>query len=139
MTLPLYQVGDPVRPGMAVAEIPDLKDWEAAANIGELDRGHLAVNDKVAITIIAVPGRQFHGHIKELGGTTGPFWDRHFECKIALDDPVPELRPGMSAQLVVTTDEMRQRSLGALRRRCSRATDERLSTCARDEVSRRKT
>ncbi|MGI9072812.1 MAG: efflux RND transporter periplasmic adaptor subunit [Bryobacteraceae bacterium] len=107
MTLPLYQVGDPVRPGMAIAEIPDLKDWELAANIGELDRGHLAVNDKVAITIVAVPGRQFHGHIKELGGTTGPFWDRHFECKMALDNPASELRPGMSAQLVVTTDEMR--------------------------------
>jgi HlyD family secretion protein len=108
MTLPLYQVGDPVRPGMAIAEIPDLKNWELAANIGELDRGHLAVNDKVGITIIAVPRRQFHGHIKELGGTTGPFWDRHFECKIAVEDPSPELRPGMSAQLVVTTDEMRQ-------------------------------
>jgi HlyD family secretion protein len=107
MTLPLYQVGDPVRPGMAIAEIPDLKDWELAANIGELDRGHLAVNDKVAITIIAVPGRKFQGHIKELGGTTGPFWDRHFECKMALENPAPELRPGMSAQLVVTTDEMR--------------------------------
>jgi HlyD family secretion protein len=26
---------------------------------------------------------------------------------MALDDPSPELRPGMSAQLVVTTDEMR--------------------------------
>jgi HlyD family secretion protein len=108
MTLPLYQVGDAVRPGMVIAEIPDLKDWELAANIGELDRGHLAVNDKVGITIIAAPGRQLHGHIKELGGTTGPFWDRHFECKIAVDDPSPELRPGMTAELVVTTDEMRQ-------------------------------
>jgi HlyD family secretion protein len=108
MTLPLYQVGDAVRPGMVIAEIPDLKHWELAANVGELDRGHLAVNDKVGITIIAAPGRQFHGHIKELGGTTGPFWDRHFECKIAVDDPSPELRPGMSAELVVTTDEMRQ-------------------------------
>lgn len=107
-TLPLYQVGDPVSPGMAIAEIPDLKNWELSANIGELDRGHLAINDKVAIVIIAVPHRSFHGHIKELGGTTGPFWDRHFECKIALDNPSPELRPGMSAQVVVTTDEMRQ-------------------------------
>jgi HlyD family secretion protein len=108
MTLPLYQVGDSTRPGMAIAEMPDLNNWELAAKIGELDRGHLAVNDKVAITIIAVSGRLFHGHIKELGGTTGPFWDRHFECKIAVDDPSPELRPGMSAQLSITTDEMRQ-------------------------------
>ena len=108
MTLPLYQVGDSVRPGMAVVEIPDLQTWEVAANIGELDRGHLAVNDKVAITVIAVPGRQFHGHIKELGGTTGPFWNRHFECSIAMDDLSPKLRPGMSAQLLITTDRMRQ-------------------------------
>lgn len=107
MTLPFYQVGDQVRPGMAVAEIPDLSNWELGANIGELDRGHLAVGDKVAITIIAVPSGKFVGHVKEMGGTSGPPWDRHFECNIALDNPSAELRPGMSAQIVVTTEEMR--------------------------------
>ena len=108
MTLPLYQVGDQVRPGMAVAEIPDLKNWELSANIGELDRGHLAVGEKVAITVIAVPDRKFIGRVKELGGTTGPPWDRHFECKMTLDNPSPELRPGMSAKINVTTDELHQ-------------------------------
>lgn len=108
MTLPLYQVGDQVRPGMAVAEIPDLKNWELSANIGELDRGHLAVGEKVAITVIAVPDRTFSGHVKELGGTMGPPWDRHFECKMSLDDPSPELRPGMSAKISVTTGELHQ-------------------------------
>ena len=47
MTLPMFQSGDAVRPGMAVAEIPDLKNWEIGANIGELDRGHLSVGQKV--------------------------------------------------------------------------------------------
>ena len=28
MTLPIFQLGDTVRPGMDVAEIPDLKNWE---------------------------------------------------------------------------------------------------------------
>ncbi len=107
MTLPFFQVGDTVRPGMAVAEIPDMKNWELAANVGELDRGHLQTGNKVKITIIAVPGHFFQGHVKELGGMTGPFWDRHFECKISLDDPTPELRPGMSAQVTVTTDELK--------------------------------
>jgi multidrug resistance efflux pump len=107
MTLPVYQIGDSVRPGMAVAEIPDMKNWEIAANIGELDRGHIALGEPVAITIIAAPMRPFRGHVSNLGGTTGPPWDRRFECKIQLDDPSSELRPGMSAQIVVTTDAMR--------------------------------
>ncbi len=107
MTLPLYQVGDPVRPGMAVAEIPDLKNWEVEANIGELDRGHIALHDAVEIGIIAVPGRTFTGHVKDLGGTSGPPWDRHFTCKISLDESSSDLRPGMSALLTITTDRLR--------------------------------
>jgi len=106
MTLPFFQVGDSVRPGMAVAEILDLKNWELGANIGELDRGHLSPGQKVDINVIAVPNHPFSGHVKELGATNGPPWDRHFECKIALDDPSPELRPGMSATIVVTTEQM---------------------------------
>lgn len=107
MVLPFYQVGDTVRPGMAVAEIPDMNHWELAANVGELDRGHLQPGNKVDITVIAVPGHLFQGRVKELGGMTGPFWDRHFECKISLDNPTPELRPGMSATIIVITDELK--------------------------------
>ncbi len=106
MTLPLFQVGDAVRPGMAVAEIPDLNNWEIGATIGELDRGHLAPGNPVAITVIAVPHRKFTGHVKDIGGTNGPPWDRRFECHITLDNPSPELRPGMSAMLVITTGEL---------------------------------
>ena len=40
--LPALQIGDNVRAGMAVAQIPDLKNWEVTARIGELDRGHLS-------------------------------------------------------------------------------------------------
>lgn len=104
MTLPYFQVGDAVRAGMGVAEIPDLRNWEMTATIGELDRGHLAIGQKVDVTVIALPGRLFHGHVKDLGGTGGPPWDRHFECKMRLDDPAPELRPGMSVRIVITTD-----------------------------------
>ncbi len=107
MSLPLLQVGDAVNPGMAVAEIPDLEKWEVVARMDELDRGHVTLGDKAEITVIAVPTRKFHGRVKDLGSTSGNFWDRHFECKIALDDPAPELRPGMSALVLMTTDEMK--------------------------------
>jgi multidrug efflux pump subunit AcrA (membrane-fusion protein) len=107
MALPVFQVGDLVRPGMAVAEIPDLSNWEVGANIGELDRGHLSVGQKVEIKVVALPGHPYKGHVKEIGGTSGAPWDRHFECVMALDDPTAELRPGMSANIVITTDEMK--------------------------------
>jgi len=107
MTLPYYQVGDAVRAGMAIAEIPDLKNWEMTATIGELDRGHIAIGQKVDVSVVALPGHSFHGHVKDLGGTGGPPWDRHFQCKMQLDDPSPALRPGMSVRIVITTDLLR--------------------------------
>lgn len=107
MQLPIFQVGDTVRPGMAVAQIPDLASLEASAQIGELDRGHLAVGQETTITVIALPGQVYTGKIKTIGGTTGPPWDRHFECRITLDDPSEELRPGMSARIVIQTDQLK--------------------------------
>lgn len=108
MTLPMYQVGDAVQPGRAVAEIPDLTNWELTARIGELDRGHIAVGQAVKIQVVALPGRTFTGKVKEIGGTTGPPWDRHFDCKLTLEKPAAELRPGMTAKLVITTDLLHQ-------------------------------
>jgi hypothetical protein len=106
-TLPIFQVGDSVRPGMAVAQIPDLKNWEVSATIGEVDRGHLAVGQKVTLAVIALPDRQFSGALKEVGGTTGMPWDRHFEAKIAIENPSAELRPGMSSRVTITTDVLK--------------------------------
>jgi len=107
MTLPLLHVGDTVRPGMAVAQIPDLKNWEMTARIGELDRGHLAVGQTAEITVIALPGKTFVGRVKELGVVAGPPWERRFDCKITIEKPSPELRPGMSANIVVTTEVLK--------------------------------
>lgn len=107
LVLPLLQVGDTVNSGMAVAQIPDLRNWEASARISELDRGHLAVGQPATIQVVAMPGRLMKGHISNLGGTTGPPWERRFECKIALDEASPALRPGMSAQVSLITGQER--------------------------------
>lgn len=106
MTLPMLQLGDTVRAGMAIAQIPDLEHWEVNARIGELDRGHLSEKQKATITVVPLPQKVFHGWVKNIGGTSGPPWDRHFDCKIAIDDASPELRPGMTANVVITTDTL---------------------------------
>ncbi len=107
MQFPMLQVGDSVRAGTGVVQIPDMKSWEIAAKISEQDRGLLAVGQPVEVRVVALPGGVFHGRVTNLGGTTGPPWDRRFECKMSLDDPVPALRPGMSTRMVVTTETAR--------------------------------
>ena len=106
MQLPPFQLGDTARSGMAVAQIPDLKSWEVSANVGELDRGHLSVGQKVTIRVVALAGREFAGQVKNIGGTTGPPWDRRFEARISLLQAAPELRPGMTSNLVITVETL---------------------------------
>jgi biotin carboxyl carrier protein len=106
MTFPLYQMGDAVRPGMGVAQIPDLASWEVTARISELDRGHLNAGQAATFTVVALPDRTYKGKLTNMGGTTGPPWDRRFECKLSLDDPTPDLRPGMSVRIVVETGRL---------------------------------
>jgi multidrug efflux pump subunit AcrA (membrane-fusion protein) len=101
-----FQLGDITRPGMAIAQIPDLKTWEVSANVGELDRGHLAAGQKVSVSVVALAGKSFPGHIKLIGGTVGSPWDRHFECRIAVDQAVSGLRPGMTSNMLITVDTL---------------------------------
>jgi len=104
--LPDFQVGDAARSGQAVAQIPDMSNWEVIASIPELDRGHLDPGQKVTIRAAAIPGREFRGHVKSLGGTSGSAWDRRFECRIALDETGPELRPGMTSNILITVEAL---------------------------------
>ncbi|MDX2150782.1 MAG: HlyD family efflux transporter periplasmic adaptor subunit [Bryobacteraceae bacterium] len=104
LVLPLLRLGDSVRSGQAVAMIPDLNSWEATARIAELDRGHLSKGQPVRLTVVAMPGQSLNGRISELGGTTGPPWNRRFECKVALDRGLPGLRHGMTVNMIIETD-----------------------------------
>lgn len=101
--LPNFQVGDTARPGVAVAEIPDLSHWVVGANIGELDRGHLTVGDKVNVSVVALAGKTFHGHLTNVGTSSSG----GFSTEVALDDPAPELRPGMSARLEIISETIK--------------------------------
>ena len=107
MTLPLLQVGDTVRAGMAVVQLPDLEHWEVMAHIAEADRGHLNVGQRVQTVAVALPEHPYKGTIRDLGGTSGPAWDRRFDCRISIDNPTRELRPGMTANIVITAETLK--------------------------------
>ena len=103
MQLPLLQVGDAVRAGMPVVQIPDLTTWEATAQIGEEDRGHIAVGQPAVVELVAIPGKKLRGTVADLGGTSGPPWNRRFECKLNVTGATPDMRPGMTARIVIET------------------------------------
>ena len=107
MQLPEIQVGDSVRAGMPVAQIPDLEHWQVVAKLSELDRGHVEVGQEVSLTVIAVPEKSFHGKVESIGGTTGPTWNRESTVLMTLDNPSPELRQGMSARILINTGELK--------------------------------
>lgn len=107
MTFPHYQVGDNIRPGMGVAQIPDFNSWEASVVITEADRGLLAVGQEAVVRVIALPHLDLKAKVSNLGGTSGPPWERRFECKLSLVDKAPELRPGMSCRVTIATETMK--------------------------------
>ncbi|MBZ5621798.1 MAG: efflux RND transporter periplasmic adaptor subunit [Acidobacteriia bacterium] len=106
MVLPAVQIGDTVRPGMAVAQIPDMQNWEVSAKIAEVDRGHLAVGQAVTVAVVALARKTFPAHVTSLGNSTGQPWDRRFDCRMSLDQAGPELRPGMSSTLIITAEKL---------------------------------
>ena len=104
--LPLFQVGHGARAGQAVAQIPDMRNWEVNARIPEVDRGHRKPGQPVNVRAAAIPGRDFKGHIKSVGAATGLAWERSFESRIALDEGAPELRPGMTSNILITVESL---------------------------------
>jgi multidrug resistance efflux pump len=100
------QVGDTARPGQTIARIPDLSRFEVITQIPETDRAFLEVGQPVVIRPKAMPGREFAGHVSLLGGSTGNAWNRTFNCRVALDETDPGLRPGMTVDVVIHVETL---------------------------------
>jgi HlyD family secretion protein len=69
MQIPDIREGDTLQPGMPVADVLDLSEFEVVARVGELDRANLHEGQDVSIRLDAVPEKRFHGKIKSLSGS----------------------------------------------------------------------
>jgi multidrug efflux pump subunit AcrA (membrane-fusion protein) len=102
VVIPDYQVGDMVRTGQTIAQIPDMSTWEVRASIPELDRGYLDVGQVVEVQPSVLAGRSLKGRVKAIGGTSGYGAYRRFDCRITLEEKHPALRPGMTVYVTIT-------------------------------------
>lgn len=108
-----FKAGDRAWPGSPLAELPDPGSIHISAHVDETERGRLAPKQPVTVHLDAIPDRQFTGRIEDISAlATEDFsagWPipRDFDVRILLDDSDPRLKPGMTAQITVIVDRVR--------------------------------
>jgi len=108
-----FKPGDRAWPGAPIAELPDADSLRISAHVDETERGRLAPKQLVTIHLDAIPDRQFTGTIEEISTLASEDFSagwpipRNFDVRIILDQSDPRLKPGMTAQVTVIVDRVR--------------------------------
>ncbi|HEX6041099.1 HlyD family secretion protein [Longimicrobium sp.] len=116
------EAGQLVQPGQPLMTVVPLRDVWVVANLNETDIADVQPGDQVEFTVDAYPGRAFHGRVESLSPATGAKFSllppdnatgnytkvvQRIPVKIRVDesraDAAHPLRPGMSAEVVVST------------------------------------
>jgi len=92
-----------------IMEISNLEGMETLVDIDENDIVSVSIGDEAEIEVDALPDVRLKGRVTEIAnsakssgaGTTDE--KTEFEVKVAIIDPVPELRPGMTASAEIVT------------------------------------
>ncbi|MBI3403880.1 MAG: efflux RND transporter periplasmic adaptor subunit [Acidobacteria bacterium] len=107
MVLPEYRPGDQVSSGRFIAEILEVSTMEILSKVGEGDRGNINPGQPVEVHVDTLAGAAFNGKVKTVAGmaSRGDMWGgdgtRKFDATFALDKPDDRLRPGVTAQIII--------------------------------------
>jgi multidrug efflux pump subunit AcrA (membrane-fusion protein) len=113
MVLPEYREGDQLWPGSFVAEILGVERMEIQAKVTEGDRANLNPGQGAEVQVYSVPGQKFTARVKTVAGLASRGWwwgdsaSRTFDASFTLDRADPRLRPGLTAQIVILSDPMK--------------------------------
>lgn len=100
---PPFKEGDRAWTGAAIAEIPDLSLMRIDLKLDEVDRGKLALGQKVKVRIDAIPDREFDAELDWISPIAavqfrgGGMTEKSFPARATLVGTDKRLRPGMSA------------------------------------------
>lgn len=92
-----------------ILTVADLSAMEAQVNVDENDIMSIAIGQPAEIEVDALPGQTLHGVVSEIGssaisaGAGTSEQKTEFEIKVAITDPPPTLRPGMTASANIIT------------------------------------
>ena len=103
--------------GSTLMTLADMSVITAEVKVDETDIVDLKMGQNADVTVDALPGKIFKGHVTQIGdqailrstgiatsqSTTGTQEAKDFKVVVTLDDPSAELRPGLSATAKITT------------------------------------
>lgn len=96
-----FKVGDHAVSGGVLAEIPDLSTLQMESKVDEVDRGRVAVGDKVLVHVDAFPEKVMPAALVSITPLTEQSNDwpptRSFRAYAQIETPDSRLRPGMNA------------------------------------------
>lgn len=96
--------GMPVREGQSLIYLPDLKDMQVVALLNETVIRAVRLGMPATVQIEGMPDRSMRGHVTKIAQVPLPDWRsdvRYFEGTVKLDELIPGLKPGMSAQVEI--------------------------------------
>lgn len=103
--------------GSTLMTLADMSVITAEVKVDETDIVNVRLNQPVDVTVDALPGRTFKGHVTEVGdqallrttglatsqSTTGTEEAKDFKVVVTLDETSDDLKPGLSATAKITT------------------------------------
>ncbi len=108
-----FKTGDRAWPGAPIAEFPDVSTLRVNARVDETERGRLKSGQTVNVQLDALPDRQFTGHIDSISAaattdfSAGWPFPKNFNLQVLLDQTDNRLKPGMTAQISVVVDKVK--------------------------------
>jgi HlyD family secretion protein len=106
----IVMIGTMNNPGTVIMTISDMSEIQAEVEVDETDVASVKVDQEAKIEIDAFPDTLFKGKVTEIGHTARisglGTQDQvtNFLVKVMLLDTIPDIRPGMSATVDVTTN-----------------------------------
>src|SRR5262245_9379829 len=96
-------------PGTQILTVSDLSRMLVRAEVDETDVVDMKIGQKAKIAVDAFPDTTFAGTVTEIGNTAKRSQistvegQTNFEVKVVFDDNVPQVRPGMTADVDIET------------------------------------
>ncbi len=103
-------IGIQNQPGTTLMTISDLSSIDAEVKVAEADVLRLTLGQRATVVLEALPGRRFEGTVAEIGASALPITGaaasaREFKVIVRLDRTDALLRPGLTCDAEIVTDE----------------------------------